>query len=127
MEAMQNAVKEFHQKFGCLTPGQPTIPNAATLLLRIRLLSEELSEFIEEASRGDLVGMADALGDLLYVTLGTGLSLGIDLEPVFQEIHRSNMTKSPHRDMGGKVTKGPEYQPPDIQAILLDQLKAVAA
>lgn len=66
--------------------------------------------------RGDVVGVADALGDLAYVVYGAALHFGIDLDAVVAEIHRSNMTKTPAGN--GKAVKGPEYRAPDLRKIV---------
>ena len=84
-------------------------------LLRVQLHKEEGAEFAEAAWRGDKVAMADALGDLLYVVLGSANVFGIDLTPVFDEIHRSNMTKHFNDDMRTR-DKG-EYSPADLKFV----------
>jgi predicted HAD superfamily Cof-like phosphohydrolase len=90
---MQQLVQLWHEAFGVAVSTQPTMVDAATRELRIALIEEEAREFAEAARAGDMVGMADALADLLYVTFGAGVTLGIDLDPVLAEVHRSNMTK----------------------------------
>src|SRR4051812_7991396 len=99
--------------------------------LRARLIKEELNEFRDASSLyindKHIIEVADALGDLLYVVYGAGVTYGIDLEPVFQEIHRSNMSKlwpdgKAHRDTGGKVIKSPNYSPANL-AFVLEQNK----
>lgn len=117
----QRQVHEFHKRFNCTTSASPQLKSYRVLNLRASLMMEELSEFMAAARNFDLVGMADALGDLVYVVHGTALSLGIDLEPVVEEIHRSNMTKSRQKDEGGKIQKGPGYTPPDIAGVLKRQ------
>lgn len=74
---------------------------------------------VKAAQLMDVENMAKELADLLYVVYGTGVSLGIDLDKVFDAVHRSNMTKSKERDSGGKVTKGKDYEPPDIKDVLV--------
>jgi predicted HAD superfamily Cof-like phosphohydrolase len=58
--------------------------------------------------------MVDALADILVVTYGAAIEMGVDLEPVFVEVHRSNMSKDGGKDPGGKILKGPSFSPPDI-------------
>ena len=89
--------------------------------LRIKLIREELREFEKAADDKNLVKIADALGDILYVIYGTGVSYGIDLEPIFREIHESNISKgepSVLRSSTGKILKAENYRPPNLQPIL---------
>lgn len=91
--------------------------------LRDQLLTEELNEFYEALDARDFVELADALGDILYIVYGTAAAYGIPIDLVFKEIHRSNMTKlgddgKPIYNEYGKVMKGPNYTPPDIEAVL---------
>lgn len=88
-------------------------------------MEEENREYLEAAQQGDLVEVADALGDMLYILCGTILEHGMQhkIEAVFEEIQRSNMSKlgadgKPIHREDGKVLKGPNYFRPDIQAIL---------
>jgi predicted HAD superfamily Cof-like phosphohydrolase len=134
----QLAVKEFHELIGAPTPLRPMLPNSDRLALRLELIREELNELADafnfcrdcEAWHPDgrpsdtsLIEAADALGDLLVVVYGAGLELGIDLEPVFAEIHRSNMTKGggPVR-ADGKALKGPNFTPPNLLPIIQRQM-----
>lgn len=113
-------VMEFHKKFDCVVRHKPDMEADPELVsLRANLITEEAKEFSEAADKGDMVEMADALVDIMYVVLGAAISLGIDLEPIFCEVHRSNMTKvwpdgSVKRREDGKVMKPPTYRPPDI-------------
>lgn len=110
-------VGEFHRRFGLPARTVPVdeLP-AAEVGLRRRLLAEEFQEYLTAADSGDLVSVADALADMVYVIYGTALHYGIDLDAVIAEVHRSNMTKTGHD--GGKAIKGPGYQRPDIPAVL---------
>jgi predicted HAD superfamily Cof-like phosphohydrolase len=123
MNAEQKMVKDFHSKYRCvINDGGPRICTPSELFLRARLIQEEASEFTAAATNEDMVGMADALCDILYVVYGTGVALGVDLEPIFAEVQRSNMTKDGGgQDSGGKVIKGPNWSPPDIKSKLIDQ------
>ena len=115
----QQSVYEFHRKFGA-TIGQ--FPAIRDPILRARLLREECNETCAALVAGDLVETADGLADLVYVALGTAVACGIDLAPIFQEVHRSNMTKTPNdKRADGKITKGPDYSPPDIKGQLAKQ------
>jgi NTP pyrophosphatase (non-canonical NTP hydrolase) len=91
--------------------------------LRVALLEEEVGEFVAASEQGDLVGIADALADIVYVVYGTALTYGIDLDAVLREVHRSNMSKlgrdgEPLIREDGKVLKSETYFPPDIASVL---------
>ena len=126
MENKINAVKEFHAAFKL---GFRETPKAdlgmAKNLLRYKLMREENEEYLEAANNNDLVEVADALGDLLYILCGTIIEHGLQykIEEVFDEIQRSNMSKldengEPIYREDGKVLKGPNYFKPNIDAIL---------
>ncbi len=117
MKRKIEAVAEFHNALADL--------GLETILLRYKLMREENEEYLEAASRNDLVEVADALGDMLYILCGTILEHGMQhkIEEVFEEIQRSNMSKlgpdgKPIYREDGKVLKGPDYSKPDIQTIL---------
>jgi predicted HAD superfamily Cof-like phosphohydrolase len=120
------AVKEFHDAFGL---GSNTSPVAdlgiKKNLLRYELMREENEEYLEAANANDLVEVADALGDMLYILCGTIIEHGMQykIEEVFNEIQKSNMSKlgangKPIYREDGKVLKGPNYFKPNIKAIL---------
>src|SRR6266568_1197640 len=121
MNSQQQMVKEFHHRFGEFIRSSPGPVDEATRDLRIRLIREEMGEFEKAANDENLIKIADALADLLYVIYGTGISYGIDLEPIFREVHKSNMTKGdPNvlRTTNGKILKAKNWRPPDLQPIL---------
>jgi predicted HAD superfamily Cof-like phosphohydrolase len=111
-------VREFHERFGLPRAESPTLAPEVHNWFRHGLLLSETRELNDAIGAGDLVGLADALGDIVYVVYGTALANGIDLGAVLAEIHRSNMTKSAPAEPGGKAIKGPGYQPPDIERVL---------
>jgi predicted HAD superfamily Cof-like phosphohydrolase len=117
-------VGEFHKAYGLPLRSRPTLEvGAAQIGLRQALIEEEVGELAAAARAGDLVGIADALADIVYVAYGTAHVYGIDLDAVLDEVHASNMTKlgadgQPIRRADGKVLKGPDYRPPDIAAVL---------
>jgi predicted HAD superfamily Cof-like phosphohydrolase len=121
MRIQQEQVEEFHRKYGYLRPATPRNLDFDQVDFRRRLMAEELSEYIAAAHRGDLTEIADALADLAYVVLGSAVSHGIDLEPIFAEVHRSNMTKDIDRDNINKPVKGEAFEPPRIAELLLGQ------
>ena len=126
MKRKIEAVAEFHKAFGLGIRQSPQADlGLETILLRYKLMREENEEYLEAASQNDLVEVADALGDMLYILCGTILEHGMQhkIEEVFEEIQRSNMSKlgpdgKPIYREDGKVLKGPDYSRPDIQAIL---------
>ncbi|MDH5429850.1 MAG: hypothetical protein OEZ57_15230 [Nitrospirota bacterium] len=122
MNDAQKMVQEFHKQFDIPIAATPSIPDEATQTLRNRLIQEEFEEFQEAMHNKDLPNMAKELADLLYVVYGTAVSLGIDMEPVFKEVHRSNMSKvGGYKREDGKWIKPPTYSPADIQPILKNQ------
>ena len=121
-----NKVKEFHEAFGIQNNEAPTTAlSKEEIQLRHDLIKEENEEYLEAALNGDIVEIADALGDQLYILCGTMLKHGLQhkMEEVFDEIQRSNMSKlgadgKPIYREDGKVMKGPNYFKPDIKSIL---------
>lgn len=120
MKKAQRCVQEFHEAFNATVAKNPTLPSVADQRLRLKLIEEEMKELDHAFLWGDLVGVADGIGDLLYVVLGTAVTCGIDIEPVFEEIHRSNMTKvGGHKDPEtGKWIKPATYDPAKLIPIL---------
>ena len=155
MKYHNTPVEEFHTAFGHPVNVEPTVPNAATRLLRVKLIAEELTELakasgvyvsitpdpamedlhavqvlINPASPPDLIEVADALGDLRYVVDGANLVYGLPGQGVFEEIHRSNMSKlgadgKPIYREDGKILKGPNFTLPDIPGTVYKALKGV--
>ena len=120
------AVAEFHNSFGIESKKIPSvqIPDK-TISLRYNLMKEENEEYLEAAKNKDMIEVADALGDMLYILCGTILSHGMQhkITEVFDEIQRSNMSKlgsdgKPIYREDGKVLKGPSYFKPDIKSVL---------
>ena len=126
LEDVINHVADFHDAFGIKNNTEPTVDlDAKTILLRYKLMREENEEYLEAAEKGDLVEVADALGDMLYILCGTLLTHGMQhkIEEVFEEIQRSNMSKldidgKPIYREDGKVMKSELYFKPDIAKIL---------
>jgi predicted HAD superfamily Cof-like phosphohydrolase len=118
----QRMVAEFHRAFDIHVADSPSVPDTATRMLRVSLITEESDELRRTLEQQDVVGIAKELADLLYVVYGTAVSCGIDLEPVFREVHRSNMSKiNGHKRADGKWVKPPDYCPARIQPILIEQ------
>jgi len=120
------AVKEFNEAFNIKYSKQQNANlDDKTVELRYRLMQEENDEYLEAAKKKDLVEIADALGDKLYILCGTILAHGLQdkIVEVFEEIQRSNMSKlsadgKPFIREDGKILKGPNYFKPDIKSIL---------
>ncbi len=120
---MQKKVREFHAKFGSTINDVPTIPSPEDMALRIELIREEFLELRDGIAARDIVEIADALGDLLYVVLGAGVTFGLDMESIFNEIHSSNMSKvfpdgSVHHREDGKVLKPDTFRHPNIKGVI---------
>ena len=119
-------VETFHNSFGISNNHAPTVElSAKDIQLRFDLLKEENDEYLEAAKNGDLVEVADALGDIMYILFGTMLKHGLQdkMVEVFKEIQNSNMSKlgedgKPIYREDGKVLKGPNYFRPNIAQIL---------
>ena len=116
-------VKNFMITYGQEVKNKSEFPNDKIVNLRVDLIKEELSELIEAINDKDIVEVADALTDILYVTYGAGHSFGIDLDKCFEEVQRSNMSKldesgKPIFNASGKVMKGPNYFKTNIKKFL---------
>ena len=126
MKKRISAVHQFHTAFGLGIQETPVADlGAKKNQLRFELMKEENEEYLEAASNNDLVEVADALGDMLYILCGTIIEHGMQhkIEEVFDEIQKSNMSKlgangKPIYREDGKVLKGPDYFKPDIRSIL---------
>ena len=120
------AVKEFHSAFGLGIQEKPVADlGKAKNKLRFDLMQEENEEYLQAANNNDLIEIADALGDMLYILCGTIIEHGMQykIEEVFDEIQSSNMSKlgadgKPIYREDGKVLKGPNYFKPDLASIL---------
>ena len=118
-------VGDFHTVFDQKDGNKPRLISSNEGKLRYSLLAEENNEYLEAVESNDLVGIADALGDQLYIIYGTILKHGLQhkSEEVFREIHRSNMSKlgadgKPIYREDGKILKGPSYFRPNIKDII---------
>ena len=126
MQKQINAVKEFFTIFKISYREDPTAYLGETKsMLRYNLMKEENEEYLEAVQNNDLVEIADALGDMMYILCGTIIEHGLQhkMEAVFDEIQRSNMSKldvkgEPIYREDGKVMKGPNYSKPDFSEIL---------
>tara|TARA_B100001093_G_scaffold492348_1_gene533376 strand:+ start:391 stop:762 length:372 start_codon:yes stop_codon:yes gene_type:complete len=112
-------VGTFMKTFGQEVKSKPSFSTDKINKLRIDLIREELEELTEAMNNKDLLEVADALTDILYVTYGAGHAFGIDLDKCFNEVQNSNMSKldlngKPIYNESGKVMKGPKYFKPDL-------------
>ncbi len=140
---IREQVKAFHEKFGITDPKTPTIPDSPTLRLRLAMLFEEYQELCEalgvqtmvldehmaeilawnpEPDHINFVEVVDALGDMDYLSEGFRRALGVNGEPIADEIQRTNMAKVGGKtDENGKIRKPPNWSPPDIKRLLEEQ------
>ena len=118
-----NKVKTFMEIFGQEVKTKPSFSTDKINSLRYDLIKEELEELKEAMENKDLLEVADALTDILYVTYGAGHAFGIDLDQCFNEVQSSNMSKlsedgKPIYNESGKVMKGPNYFRPDLSKFM---------
>ena len=118
-----NKVKAFMNTYGQDVKEKAEFPENKIVQLRIDLIEEELNELKEAIKNKDIVEVADALTDILYVTYGAGHSFGVNLDQCFDEVQRSNMSKlgedgRPIYNDSGKVMKGPNYFAPNLKKIV---------
>ena len=118
-----NKVKTFMNTYGQEIRDKASFPDNKIVQLRIDLIQEELNELKDAITSNDIIEVADALTDILYVTYGAGHSFGINLDKCFDEVQDSNMSKldenkKPIYSENGKVMKGPYYYPPNLKKII---------
>ena len=118
-----NKVGIFMKTFGQEVKDKPSFSTDKINQLRLSLIQEELNELKEAMNNKDLIEVADALTDLLYVTYGAGHAFGIDLDKCFDEVQNSNMSKldnngKPIYNESGKVMKGPNYFKPNLRKFI---------
>lgn len=123
MKHPEELVAQFHNAFDIPHYASPSLPAEERRLMRIRILREEFEEYLAAEHEDDIVEIADALADIVYVAFGTALEYGIPLARVIEEVHASNMSKlgadgRPIHREDGKVVKGPSYRKPDVEAVL---------
>ena len=122
MKKQIESVREFHETFNQENGVEPRLLEHHEWLLRHKLMAEENDEYFDASDKGDLTEIADALGDQLYILCGTILKHGMQdiIEKVFDEIHRSNMSKVGEDGKAimredGKILKGPNYFKPNLK------------
>jgi predicted HAD superfamily Cof-like phosphohydrolase len=124
VNVLQSSVREFHEAFGHVVNDEPVreVPDEVREL-RLTLHREELEELLDAARDHDVAALTKEACDLLYVATGTLVSLGVDLDRAFAEVHRSNMAKvwpdgNVRTREDGKTLKPPTYTPPDMEAAI---------
>jgi predicted HAD superfamily Cof-like phosphohydrolase len=121
-------VIDFHNKFGLKYKGKPISLDKPTQAYRAHFLEEEMTEFITSANLDDVVGMADALVDIVYVAMGTAYMMGLPWQKLWNEVHTTNMNKvrTTNSEQSKRknlldVIKPEGWQPPNLKAILDEQ------
>jgi predicted HAD superfamily Cof-like phosphohydrolase len=122
LRTAQNMVRAFHKKYDCTWNDKPTQLDYDDVKFRIMLVEEEAKELVEAMEQMDMVQIADAIADTLYVVLGTAVAYGIDASTVFAEVQRSNMTKTHAGAHNAKPLKGIPFSKPQL-AKLLDSME----
>lgn len=121
-ETNADKVRLFHDGLKIETPSRPAIISTERFTLRTDLIMEEFTEWLYAHNDGNIVEVADALADLLYVVYGTAHEYGLPIDRIFAEVHRSNMTKFEHGEIpkraDGKALKPVGWEPPRIKEIL---------
>lgn len=122
----QEMVRKFHEKFDLPRADYPDCGTLQERLARVMLVQEECDELMDALiveEPVDLAHIAREMADVLYVIYGSAVSMGIDLEPVFEEVHRANMAKvGGVIDGRGKLGKPPHWKPPDVEGIIRKQM-----
>lgn len=125
MSDMYKDVLDFHKAFSLPISQVPNLPEDKERTLRMNLLQEEYEEYVQGEIKNDIVEIADALADIIYIACGTAVSYGIPLDKIFEEVHRSNMAKLVDgkvlRREDGKVIKPEGWKAPDIEKIIEDR------
>jgi len=124
MNEEQMMVREFHKTFDLPVSDHPITLSKSAALRRVTVMLEELSEIATALGEGDMEKIIDGLCDLQYFAYGTAVEMGIDLEPCFREVHRSNMTKEGgYKNELGKWVKPDTYEEPKLLPIINSQMR----
>jgi predicted HAD superfamily Cof-like phosphohydrolase len=127
MRIEQDMVFDFHERNDLARARTPRLVDFPLAVHRHLIIKEEVDEYLTACAEKNLVGVADALGDMLYTVLGAAVQHGIDVTPIFAEVHRSNMTKTPLDPVTRKGGKGPGFEPPHIAEILIEHMTRIAS
>jgi len=122
MSNMYQDVKEFQSAVGQNVGIRPEFPEPSERMLRMKLLQEEVEEYVQGETNNDIENISKELADIIYIVCGTAVSYGIPLDKVFDAVHESNMAKlvdgKPIRREDGEILKPEGWKPPDIKKIL---------
>ena len=122
MNNWQKDVTDFHEKFDCKIGEAPGFPDHETMRLRLALIREEIMELSTAYIEKDFPSFVDAIADSIYVLLGTSISAGVDIRPVWEEVQKTNMAKVPGNSRkDGKVLKPEGWIEPDVKKVLKKQ------
>ncbi len=115
-----NDVLDFHKKFNCEMNPLPTfpLPSSSVRTLRNTLITDELMELQDCLDNDDVEGIADSIVNTIYVLVGMAVSFGIDIRPIWDEVHKTNMLKKGGLRYDGKILKDKNWQPPKIKELL---------
>jgi len=124
MKRAQEQVEEFHRAMDSPN-GDRAAPGFSRVELRMKLIRDEVKELFDAIALNDFVEAVDALADISYVVIGTAAEWGVDLAPIWDEVHRSNMAKKGgEKRADGKILKPPGWTPPDIAGVLARQMRS---
>ena len=122
MNNWQQNVEDFHKKFEQKIGSTPGFSDEDTMKLRIALVEEEFLELKQAYEEKDFPSFVDAIADSIYVLLGTATATGVDLEPIWEEVQKTNMAKAVGNNRAdGKLLKPEGWSPPDIPTLLKKQ------
>ena len=117
-------IKNFHTKFGAYVGSEPQIPPLPVIVLKSTLIWEEITETLNAIANDNLEGIADGIADSIVVLLGAAVSYGIDIRPIWDEVHRTNMLNEGGATRAdGKILKPVGWKPPKIRKLLDRQKK----
>ena len=127
MSTLESQVRQFNNTYGKVMSDKPRLPTESEATLMNNLIHEELMELNDAIDAGDLVEIADAIADILYVTAQQATMLGLPIDALLKEVQRSNMSKlgangKPIYREDGKVLKGPNFSEPKIAKVLMGEL-----
>ena len=122
----QEDVRKFHIKMGLEVGSTPRLVDSKTKRLRIELIKEEMAELVESLEKDNLETIADGAADSIYVILGTLVTYGVELQPIWNVIHHANMNKvGDSKRADGKILKPKNWKHPDIKELIEEQVEGI--